>query len=326
MRAREDRVSAASPPMLAKSRAAPAASGSSRLEPSAITAVTGGSAPSFGPCDPALPGACAFLWPLAPAPALLLRRRLVGDQHALALVRARVAGSAPTIARLPAAHSADCRAQGEEVVRGAKARMLEQPVRALAAALQEARLQQPQLLHGRVEAARDRERSRCTSSASCMAACSAGIVGCPSPSKRRTILLDLAPQERGEQECRATRACPRPGARRWRAAPPGRRARLRGPPAPLSSSGSRPWCRSSSRSTRTHSTALPESRSFRISSKSRAWGTFSSRCAQLADRRRASSHRSPGPASRRSARHAASGPDPRDSASPDRRSSRASLP
>ena len=51
-------------------------------------------------------------------------------------------------------------AQVEEIVAGAKARMLEQPVRTLAGALLEARLQRPDLLDRRLEAARDRDLLR----------------------------------------------------------------------------------------------------------------------------------------------------------------------
>src|SRR5262249_17337344 len=89
--------------------------------------------------------------PAAPPAALLLRTGLVLAQHVLALAGTHVLEPLPPFGRLLRCVCGG-RTQLEEVVCGAKARMLEQPVRAMAAALQEARLQQPQLLHGRVEA------------------------------------------------------------------------------------------------------------------------------------------------------------------------------
>ena len=96
---------------------------------------------------------------LAPAAAraAALLRRLVGLQHRLALVRRVASWKRVHQSTSACGTSPDLAAQREEVVGGAKARVLEQAVRPRAGALLEARLQRPDLLDRRLEAARDRD-------------------------------------------------------------------------------------------------------------------------------------------------------------------------
>src|SRR4029077_6204 len=88
------------------------------------------------------------------AAALAACRRLVGPQHRVARRHIGILEARPPVDEL-LRHFAALAAQREEVVRGAKAGMLEQPVRPGPGALLEARLQRPDLLDRRLEAARD---------------------------------------------------------------------------------------------------------------------------------------------------------------------------
>ena len=89
------------------------------------------------------------------------RRRFFGAssglQHRFALVVARVLEARPPVDERLRHLARRSAAQLEEIVGGAEPRVLEQPVRTRARPLLEARLQRPDLLDRRLEAARDRD-------------------------------------------------------------------------------------------------------------------------------------------------------------------------
>src|SRR5690242_12369555 len=91
----------------------------------------------------------------APAPAALARPG-VRHEHRLARIAVAALEGAPPGLEVRR-HFAARRAQGEEVVGHAKARRLEEAIRALARALLEARLHRPDLAHRRGELAGDGE-------------------------------------------------------------------------------------------------------------------------------------------------------------------------
>src|SRR6266496_5239807 len=97
--------------------------------------------------------------PAAPARPALLLGPFVGFQHRHALVVARAGEAIPPVgeARELAFEFAALAAQREEIPAGPITRMLDEPERTPARALQETRLQRPDLLDRRFEAARDGE-------------------------------------------------------------------------------------------------------------------------------------------------------------------------
>src|SRR5258706_625767 len=125
--------------------------------------------------------------------------RLVAHQHALPVIRARFLEALPPARDLLRRVRAG-RAQREEVVRGAEARVLQHAVGTLAAALEEPRLHEPELLHGRVEAPRDREGLALRVQRLVHRRVQRRNRGLPLRLELAQVLLDLAPQERGEEE------------------------------------------------------------------------------------------------------------------------------
>src|SRR2546428_838011 len=104
----------------------------------------------------AIAARCAARRAAANARAPVLLRRLVGTEHAFALVAVRALEAFPPVGELDG-NLAAVAAQPEKIVSGAEARMLEQPERPLAGALLEPRLQRPRFLDRRFETTRDRE-------------------------------------------------------------------------------------------------------------------------------------------------------------------------
>src|SRR5205085_10882442 len=188
----------AAAPRCRRSRAAPASRAPpcwSRAPPpraSCLGAHVGGR-------GPAAALARALVLAAAAAPALLLRPRLFAHQHALALVRTGVLEALPPL-RGFLRRVRRGGTQREEIIGGAEARVLQQPVGTLAAALEEPRLQQPQLLHRRVEAPRDRERLALLVERLVHGVVQRGDRGLPLVLELLQVLLDLAPEQRRQQE------------------------------------------------------------------------------------------------------------------------------
>src|SRR5689334_5956035 len=101
-------------------------------------------------------GGRAGLAPLAAAARALALRRLVGLQHRRARLVAGILEARPPVDER-GGRLAALRADRQEIIGGAKARMLEEAGGPRAGALLEARLQRPDLLDRRLEAARDRD-------------------------------------------------------------------------------------------------------------------------------------------------------------------------
>ena len=174
-------------------------------------------------------------------------------------------------------------AQREEVVAGAEARVLEQPVGPVAAALQEARLQQPQLLHGRRRSGAGWRACRAAGRAPRASPSAApGSAGSPCVLELLPGSSPPAPRAARRAGRRATRACRRRGARRSRAAPPSRRGRCRDPRARCRAAAAGRGAAPARAARARTPPRCPRSSSFRISSNRRACGTFSQQVLQLA--------------------------------------------
>src|SRR5581483_11029730 len=135
---------------------------------------------------------------LAPPPAALARAG-VGKQHRLARFRVRRLERAPPDLDL-GGHLAARGAQGEEVVRHAKARRLEQAVGTLPPALVEARLHHPHLAHRRGQLARDRELLALDIEHLVHRVLQGGDRALAAPLARLPRRKHLVPEERGEEK------------------------------------------------------------------------------------------------------------------------------
>ena len=210
----------------------------------------------------------------APAAALLVRAG-VGQQHRLARFLVGALERAPPGFDFRR-HFAARRAQREEIVGHAEARQLEQPVRALAGALLEARLHRPDLAHGRGEPARDGELAAlrvehlvhrrlrapgCARSPRFSRAFQAASTSCQSSAANRNA------GDTGRSASTRSSVCA--SASVTKRSPSGW-SRI------TSSSGSMPLCSPSLRSWRRQALAWPESSSLSISSNRRGGGTCSS--------------------------------------------------
>ena len=259
-------------------------------------------------------GACAR----GRATAALALRALVRLQHRLALVGPGVGEAVPPSGetRELAFELAAPAAQIQEVPAGAKARMLEQPVRALAGALLEARLQRPDLLDRRLEPARDRDLLRLLGEHACPSPRTAPGSDLPPPASRAFHVASTS--------CQSSVANRKPGdtprsSRTRRSVSASASSMNRWPSGCsriTSISGRRPCERPCARRLRSVSTAWPESSSFCISSNSRAGGDVLDQRRRASGSARRSSDRSRRRAWPRAAPRAASAPGPRAGASP----------